>query len=154
MEKLEYKKAYVELYEIIKVLPKKEKEKIPIVVLKNLEDNMDKEYNFTLDTEKSILNQHYKDETKALFVELYERYLAEDDEKDFWKKYDKVCLNMIEEEKQKKYDVENIFSNRNIDKEKTTEEENINNSNLPIEINKENIITKFIKFMKKIFHIN
>ena len=41
-------------------------------------------------------------------------------------KYEKVCFNMIEEEKQKKYDSENIFNNRNVVKEqiKANKEEN------------------------------
>ena len=150
-EKIEYQKAYVELYEIIKVLPKEERAKIPNTFLKNLKDNMDTEYKFTFDTGKSILDQEYKVETKALFVELYERYLALIEEKGFWNKYDKICFNMIEEEKQKEYNSENIFSNRNFVKEPVINEKN--NKNLPIEIQKENILIKFVKLIKKIFHV-
>ena len=101
VEKIEYQKAYVELYEIIKALPEEEQEKIPKTLLKNLKDNMSKEYKFEIDTERDILNQNYKIETKALFVELYERYLAPKEEKNFWEKYDKICNNMIEEKKTK-----------------------------------------------------
>ena len=151
-EKIEYQKAYVELYEIIKVLPKQERDKIPNTFLKNLKDNMDTEYKFTFDTGKSILDQEYKVETKALFVELYERYLAPIEEKEFWNKYDKICFDMIEEEKQKEYNSENIFSNRNFVKEPVINEEK-NNNNLPIEIQKENILIKFVKLIKKIFHV-
>ena len=95
VEKIEYKKAYVELYEIIKALPEEEQEKIPKTLLKNLKDNMSKEYKFEIDTERDILNQNYKIETKALFVELYERYLAPKEEKNFWDKYDKICNNIL-----------------------------------------------------------
>ncbi len=145
----------MELYEIIKALSKEEKEKIPKAFLENLKDNMDKEYKFTLNKEKSILDQQYKVETKALFVELYERYLATGEEKQFWDKYDKICLNMIEEEKQRKYDTENIFNNRKLEKEESIVNgiEN-NNNNLPIELKEENILIKFVKFIKKLFHIN
>lgn len=101
LEKKEYKKAYAELLEIIKLLPKEEQNKIPDTFKKNLEDNIDKNYIFVLDKEKDILEQEYKDETKALFVELYERYLATEDEEEFWRKYDKICFNMINAEKQK-----------------------------------------------------
>ena len=124
VEKIEYQKAYVELYEIIKALPEEEQEKIPKTLLKNLKDNMSKEYKFEIDTERDILNQNYKIETKALFVELYERYLAPKEEKNFWDKYDKICNNMIEEK-----------------------------NNLPIEIKKENIIKRFLKFMRDIFNL-
>ena len=47
-EKKEFQKAYVELYEIIKVLPNEEQKKIPKLFLKNLKNNMDKEYKFIL----------------------------------------------------------------------------------------------------------
>ena len=56
VEEKEYQKAYVELYEIIKVLPKEEQNKIPKLFLKNLKDNMSKEYKFILDKENDILN--------------------------------------------------------------------------------------------------
>ena len=145
-EKIEYQRAYVELYEIIQALPEEEHKKIPQKVLKNLKDNMDTEYKFTLNKEKDILNQKYKMETKALFVELYERYLAPKEDSDFWNKYDKICNNMIEEEKRKKYDIENIFENRKLERE-----DSIANNNLPIEIKDKNIFIKFLDFMKKIF---
>ena len=60
---------------------------------------------------------------------------------------------MIEEEKRIKYNPDNILKNKKLKKEeivllKETE------SNLPIEIKKENIIIKFLKFIKDIFQLN
>lgn len=151
-EKKEYQKAYVELYEIIKVLPEEEQKKIPKLVLKNLKDNMDKEYKFILNKDSDILNQKYRIETKALFVELYEKYLSPKEDGEFWNEYDKICNNMIEEEKRIKYNSDNIFKNKKLEKEELTfKKENI--SQLPIEIKKENIIIKFFRFMKNIFHL-
>ena len=147
-EKKEFQKAYVELYEIIKVLPEEEQKKIPKLFLKNLKNNMDKEYKFILDKDFDILNQNYRIETKALFVELYEKYLAPKEDLDFWNKYDKICDNMIEEEKRIKYDTKNIFKNRKLERK-----ESISNSNLPIEIKDENIFIKILNFIKKIFII-
>lgn len=150
VEKKEYQKAYVELYEIIKVLPEEEQEKIPKLVLKNLNNNMDKEYKFTLDKEKDILNQKYRIETKALFIELYERYLLSKEDSDFWWKYDKICNNMIEEEKRIKYNSDNIFKNKKLERKELIINKKENESNLPIEIKKENIFIKFLNFMKKV----
>ena len=147
-EKKEFQKAYVELYEIIKVLPEEEQKKIPKLFLKNLKNNMDKEYKFILDKDCDILNQNYRIETKALFIELYEKYLAPKEDLDFWNKYDKICDNMIEEEKRIKYDTKNIFKNRKLERK-----ESISNSNLPIEIKDENIFIKILNFIKKIFII-
>ncbi len=144
-EKKEFQKAYVELYEIIKVLPNEEQKKIPKLFLKNLKNNMDKEYKFILNKDGDILNQNYRIETKALFIELYEKYLVPKEDWDFWNKYDKICDNMIEEEKRIKYDTENIFKNRKLERE-----DSIANNNLPIEIKDKNIFIKFLNFMKRI----
>lgn len=149
-EKIEYQKAYVELYEIIKSLSKEEQEKIPKIIKKNLKDNMDKEYRFILDKEDDILNKKYRIETKALFVELYERYLAPKEERVFWNKYDKICNSMIENEKQTKYDKESIFKNKKLEKEESIINKKENKSNLPIEIKRKNIFMKFLNFIKKI----
>ena len=107
---------------------------------------MDKEYKFILNKDSDILNQNYRIETKALFIELYEKYLVPKEDWNFWNKYDKICANMIEEEKRIKYDTENIFKNRKLERE-----DSIANNNLPIEIKDKNIFIRFLDFMKKIF---
>ena len=150
-ERSEYQKAYVELYELIKKLSKDEKDKIPNAFLKNLKDNMDSEYKFKIDDKKSILDQEYKIETKALFVELYEKHLASNEEKEFWNRYDKICFNMIETEKKKRYDTKNIFGNKNLVDEQTKAKKEPNSTNLPIEIQKNTIWQKFIQAIKRIF---
>lgn len=100
---MRYKKAYTQLNEIIKVLSKSEIEKIPIELIKNIEVNMDIKYKWEYDNSKKLLEQNLMPETKALIVEIYERYLCDEDEKEFWKEYDKICLNSIEEKKKNAY---------------------------------------------------
>ena len=146
IEKNEYKKAYVELYEIIKKMSLEEIQKIPKEFVKNLYNEMDKNYKFEFDTEKNILEQNFKLETKALLVELYEKYLASEEEKDFWKKYDKICLNRIEEDKKEKYASNIIFTN--------ADKKSINNDKLPVKVEDQNIFAKFIQSIKNIFHLN
>lgn len=107
----EYRKAYVELNEIIKRMTKQEKEKIPELVIKNLEKEMDKKYKYIYDESKGLQEQDLKIETKALLVEIYEKYLASEEEKELWEKYDKICLNKIEEKKKRNYNTENLFKN-------------------------------------------
>lgn len=147
-EREEIKKAYTELNEIIKNMSTYEKEKIPYIIVQNLQENMDKNYKFIYDNQKSILEQNLKVETKALLVKIYEKYLASEDEKEFWKKYDNICHSIIEKEKRAKYDSNRIFEN------KTKEVNVIKNDEikeLPVCIKKENILKKIIK---KIFYIN
>lgn len=152
IERIEYKKAYVELNEIIKKMSLEERAKIPEIFMKNLNNEMDKDYKYIIDNEKSILEQNFKTETKALLVELYERYLAPNEETEFWKKYDKICLNIIENEKIEKYNPNEIFTNKSEEISNIKKDEKINNE-LPIEIKEKNIFTKFIQIIKKIFHI-
>lgn len=104
-----YKKAYTELNEIIKKLSKAELEKIPNELIRNTETNMDKEYKWEYDKSKTLLDQDLMPETKALIVEIYERYLCPNDEKEFWKEYDKICINKIEEQKKARYNGKEIF---------------------------------------------
>lgn len=130
-----YKRAYTELNEIIKELSKAEREKIPLELIKNIEANISEEYKWKYDNSKTLLEQKILLETKALLVEIYEKYLSEEDEKEFWKEYDKICLKNIEELK------ESAFKNNNIFKAK---EENI--------IKHEIVERKKDTFLKKIFN--
>ena len=142
-----YKQAYVELYSMLKKLPKEQYDKIPNKFIEYIDNEKDENYIFKYDNSIPLLEQNYMIETKALIVKLYEKYIAEDNEKDFWNKYDKICNNLIEDEKRKKYDVSNIFENNKIINKK--EDENVRN--LPIEIKHKSIFEKFINFIKSIF---
>ena len=87
-KKILYKKAYVELLELIKNLSKQEQNKIPKQIIDYLEKNKDTNYIFRIDENKEILEQEYMVETKALIVKLYEKFLVLENEKELWKKYD------------------------------------------------------------------
>ena len=99
INKIDYKQAYLELYKIIDKLPLKDKEKIPEDFIEFLKDNMDTNYSFHYDDTKSLLEQKIKVETKALLVQLYEKYLSSPNEKEFWEQYDINCLRMNEQNK-------------------------------------------------------
>lgn len=106
---VKYKRAYTELNEIIKELSKAELEKIPNEIIRNIEINKDKEYKWEYDNSKALLDQDLMPETKALIVEIYEKYLCPENEKEFWKEYDKICINKIEEQKKAMYNGKEIF---------------------------------------------
>ena len=152
---IQYKKSYVELNEILKLLAKEQKEKIPENFINNISNNMDKTYKFTFDKSKGIFEQDLMVETEALLVEIYERYLAPEEEKELWQKYDRFCLNKIEEKKKEKYN-KNIFENNkkviNQQRDKNIAENIRKNDNiLPIEYKKENLFERIINFIKTIF---
>ena len=146
---IQYKKAYVELNEILKVLSKEQKEKIPNNFINNISNNMDKNYEFTFDESKEIFEQDLMVETEALLIEMYERYLAPEEEKELWQKYDKLCLNKIEEKKETKFNNNIIFENN----KKTNFDNKIekNNNILPIKYEKKNFLKRFLNYIKNIF---
>lgn len=154
-KQLEYKKAYVELNEIIKVLSDEQKNKIPEVFKQNLIEDMDTSYKFEFDNTKGIFEQDLKVETKALLVEIYERYLAPEEEKELWEKYDKLCLSKIEEEKRKKYNTDNIFGNKEEENKKEEDEQQIQEvteqeTTQMVEY-KESIFTRIKNWFKNLF---
>lgn len=152
IEKKEYRKAYVELNEIIKMMSLEEKQKIPKSFIQNLNHEMDKDYKFVIDNKKNIFEQNFKVETKALLVELYERYLAPSEEKDLWERYDRMCLNEIEENKRKMYDPNKIFEDKNQKSSNIKDTEKVND-NLPVEIKENNIFLKILRILRKKFNI-
>ena len=133
--------AYVELNEIIKHLSEDEQLKIPETFKKNLLKEMDKEYKFIFDNKKGLFGQTYMNETKALYIKLYKQYLAT--EKDVWKKYDNICHSIIENEKRKKYDSNNIF------KTHVEDFKGEGQPNAMVKLEEKNIIKKIISKIKK-----
>ena len=101
INKSEYEKAYLELYELIKRIPLKDRIKIPNDFIEFLKDNMNSNYTFEYDESKNLLDQDIMVETKALLVQLYENYLAKPEEKEFWDKYNIECMKINENKIQK-----------------------------------------------------
>ena len=144
-----YGRAYMELYVIILNLTKDMKEKIPKNVIENISRKMDKTYDFKLEN-NDIFNTEYMVETKALFLELYIRYIAEDEE-DFWEMYKEKRNGLFKKEIEKEYLVkkdENCNSIKiedGIDIVNNIIEEKEEKSFLPSEIREKNIIEKIFK---------
>ena len=153
---IQYKKAYTELNEIFKVLSSDQKDKIPLVFINNVKNNMDTNYEFKYDISKEIFEQDLMIETKALLIEIYERYLAPSEEEELWQKYDRFCLDKIENEKREKYNID-IFRDKNtinkpnlvIRNENSLNEKN--NNNIPVEYKKQKIFNKIVNFIKGLF---
>ena len=139
-------KAYTELYEVIKRFSKQEQEKIPKEVIENIQNKMDKNYIWKYDDTKELEEQNFLTETKALIVEMYERYLCQQNKKEFWNNYDRICLNMIEEKKKAEYNPENIFQSRAII---TTEE--TKDTCLPEKVKEESLFKRLINKVKSFF---
>lgn len=109
---------------------------------------MDKTYDFKLEN-NDIFNTEYMVETKALFLELYTRYIAEDEE-DFWEVYKEKRDEFFKREMKKEYVVK-IENVKNYSEQEKIEEIR----NLPVEVRGTNIIEKLfsgiINIIKSIF---
>ena len=142
-----YSRAYRELYVIISNLTKEMKEKIPKNVIENISRKMDGTYDFNLEN-NDIFNTEYMVETKALFLELYIRYIVEDEE-DFWEVYKEKRNDLFKKEIEKEYVVKkdengnSIKIEDGIDRVNTIIEEKEEKNFLPSEIREKNIIEKF-----------
>ena len=146
-----YGRAYRELYVIILNLTKEMKEKIPKKVIENISRKMDKTYDFKLEN-NDIFNSEYMVETKALFLELYIRYIAEDEE-DFWEMYKEKRNDLFKKEIEKEYLVrkdENSKIKDGIDIVNNIIEEKEEKNFLPSEIREKNIIEKFFQKISNI----
>ena len=142
-----YAKAYTEVLEILKHLPENEYEKIPKTEIQFYESNCDKNYKYIYDETLTVEQQKISKEANTVIISIYMNYFANENQK--WIIEEILKKNSIEEEKLKreKYDVDNIF------KQKNSEDINSSSENLPIEIDtkKENFIKKIISKIKSIF---
>ena len=149
-----YGRAYRELYVIILNLTKEMKEKIPKKVIENISRKMDKTYDFKLEN-NDIFNSEYMVETKALFLELYIRYIAEDEE-DFWEMYKEKRNGLFKKEIEKEYLVKKDENSNSIKIEDGIDivnniiEEKEEKNFLPSEIREKNIIEKFFQKISNI----
>ncbi len=150
-----YSLAYKELYLIILNLNKEMRGKIPKNVVENIERKMDKTYDFNIEEGKDIFSIEYMLETKALFLELYTRYIAEDEE-DFWEVYKEKRNELFKKEIDKEYLVRKYDNNNSITIEDGIDE--VNNEMkeleekkfLPSEIREKNIIEKIVSGIRHI----
>jgi len=144
-----YKRAYKELYEVIKRLSKVELEKLPNEFIMNVHERMDTDYVFIYNESVGLLEQDFMIETKALIVEMYRRFFLNEFEDEYWKKYDQKCLSLIEEEKRRKYNPNDIFEENRV--KKTPEKNNIDDANVSVVKVEGGFFRKMLSFIKGIF---
>ena len=71
-----YSKAYKEIIEILKYVPEESVNKIPQDMMEIFKANMDKDYEFEVDVNKSFEEQKLLKETKAIFANIFRDYWA------------------------------------------------------------------------------
>ena len=144
-----YAKAYTEVLEILKYLPKKEYDRISPKKIKFLKENMDKNYDFKFDPSKDLSKQNISREANSIIVLLFRDYFASDIQQ---KKLEKILAKNQErsdEYLRSKYPPDKVFKSKLY----TTEfkPENLDLQNTKMTIYKENIFKKILNKIKSIF---
>ena len=108
-----YSKAYKEIVEILKYVPKESVNKIPKEMRDMFEGEQLKTYNFEIDTEKLFEEQELLEETKAILANIFRDYLATDYQKARIIEKENQDREEWERQKREKYNPNDIFKIRN-----------------------------------------
>ena len=151
--KQEYKEAFTEVNEIIKIMPDELVNKIPSKFREMLEDERDKEYNPNI--QEPLEKCKLKNETIIILGLIYRDFLCSQDEKRRLQEKDAKELQEVEkaleEEIREKYNPDDIFknTNRNIQEKIQQSEE----TRMTI-VQEEKWYKKIFNLIKNLFHSN
>lgn len=150
-----FQKAYREVFEILKYMPEEDVKKIPNEIILTFKAKMDKNYKFELDVRKELEEQNLLEETKDILANLARDYWTTPEQKQQIIAMENEERRIIEEDKRKKYNPDNVFENKD---NSSIEQAKINDYKAESKENsKSNIIIaktwkqKIIEFIKKIF---
>lgn len=155
-----YQKAYKEVIEILKFVPKESVNKIPQTMLDTFKAKMDKNYNFKVDINKNFEEQELLEETKAILANIFRNYWATDYQREQILAKEQQDRKKDEEEKRIKYNTD-VFKNKkmtitNKQKEKLNIEKQSNknySNNLLVTVKKQNIFHRLLGFIKGFLNI-
>lgn len=105
-----FHKAYKEILELLKYIPKEYVQKLPKEMIYTFELKMDTEHQFKIDTKKSLKDQNYLNETRKILREMYRDYWATQKEREDILKKEKIEKEKAEEEKRRKENIHKIYS--------------------------------------------
>ena len=154
-----YSKAYKEVLTILENVPEEEVKKIPENMIEVFKSKQDKNYIYEINVNKPFEEQEMLEETKAIFAIIFRDYWATPEQREKILAKEKYDREKEEEQKRELYNPDNLFKNRNkkdsekneIDENHSIKENQEEQTNLPIEIKKQNFFTRLIRFIKKLF---
>ena len=137
--------AYKQIYEILKIFPQELVSQIPQETIDFFHNNMDTNYEYDISVDtfdcKTML-----EETKAILTILFRDYWSTPTQKEKILSYENAAKNRVEEENRIKYNADNLFKNRKLQKK---HEEQIEET--AIVGYKESILKKIINRILNIF---
>ena len=143
-----YIRAYTEINCLLEYLPQTYINKIPKKLIKLIKNQANKQYNISIDTNKSLLEQNFSKRTKDLIAVIKYNYWSTAEEKQQLKQIFYDNEDKYRKESLEKYDPNNIFKNR---EEKIEVSQPEKKNNIQMVVYKENIFIKFFNKIKKFF---
>ena len=144
---MEYDKCLVQVDEVLGFLSEDDLAKIPKNIISAIKTHKNKDYVWEYDINKSLEEQNLSRNTIAILSYLNMEYLLNDKQKEFMVKVHESNEIKLEQEKEKKYNSNEIFKKQQ-KKEETPEEKSL------LVINKEKWYKKIIPFIRSFFKNN
>jgi len=135
------RKALTEVYEILQAY-EDDIDEIPEKYMYVIEDNMDKDYIFSTE---DLENIELLEDTKKILTYLYTNFLSTPEERTVLKQIEKIQYEKVQKDNNINY---NVFEKRQMN---TNNNEQENADLHPTVVEKQNIFTKIIKFIKNLF---
>lgn len=145
-----YAKAYTEVLEILKYLPKNEYDKIAKEKIKFFEINKDNSYKYSINPHMPLDKQNISIETNSIIIVLFRDYFATEKQKEKLNTILKQNEDKYELEIRNKYKPDAIFKKRSSNIIENNTNEGIKDNNLLIEVKEENFFKKFIAYIKNL----
>lgn len=143
-----YTQAYTEFNCLLECMPETYVEKLPKKLINLIKNKSDEDFSIYIDTNKSLLEQGFSQQTKDLIAVINYNYWSTEEEK--------KQLKNVFNENEKKYQAKLMeeYNPNNIFKKKTQQYEHSKSidSNNQILVYKENLFTKILNLLKRFFH--
>lgn len=151
----EYRIALAQIDEIIYFMDDEIVSKIPNSFKNFIKENKDRDYISNINPYMALEDQDLKPETQAMIALIYRSYIADEEEKENFKRKAQEEYDEIERKKIAKYNPDNIFKNKNILKRTTsnTENERMNKEEKALTVIHENFFKRVLSKIKNLISI-
>lgn len=146
----EYAVACTEVLEILNYISKEDYNKVPRDVIQVLEKNKKDDIVFLYNPWKDINEQKMSETGRIMFASFFRDYWATPEQREKIKSFQSNRRNIIEEEKQQRFDSKNLFKTKSI----INEELEKSSEKPSIIVYKENFLNKILNKIKKLFKRN
>lgn len=143
-----YACAYREVIEVLKYTKREDVNKIPKSRILLWRTNMKKDYDFKIDTTKTLEEQNLSKEAKAIIANIFKKYWATDYQKERIEAKEKYDIEQMEKEKYQKYNPDDIFKNR----KQTIQQEEVASKTASMVEYREPLFKRILNKIKNVFN--